>query len=78
MPMKPIEFIMYLEKEFNKHSNSVVAKGQKAYMRNQFNFHGLSATERRNIQKPLFKKYISTLSPNIEKVVTNLWKREKS
>ena len=54
--MKVNKLIESLEKEFKKKSNPTVAKSQKAYMRNQFDFHGLTANERRDIQYPLFKK----------------------
>ena len=48
--MKSIELIKSLEKEFNKHSNPNTARSQKAYMRNQFEFLGLTANKRREIQ----------------------------
>ena len=34
--------------------NPKIALEQKAYMRNQFEFYGLKATERRKIQKPFY------------------------
>ena len=43
--METIVFINSLEKEFNNHSNKIIAKSQKAYMRNQFNFYGLTASQ---------------------------------
>ena len=74
--MKPNEFINSLEKEFNKHSNQIVAKSQQAYMRNKFNFYGLTASQRREIQKPIIKKYIQLLKTNLEQLIKNLWEKE--
>ena len=52
-----IALINSLEKEFNKHSNHIFAKSQKAYMRNQFDFYGLTANQRREIQNAVNKLY---------------------
>ena len=75
--MEEIEFINSLEKEFNNYSNQIVAKSQKAYMRNQFDFYGLTANQRREIQKPILKKYFTSLKPNIEQLTKTLWKKEQ-
>ena len=58
-----------LEKEFNKHSKSSIAKSQKAYMRNQFEFHGLTANKRREIQNSFIKKNTIT---DLKKLTTSL------
>jgi len=71
------DFIESLEIEFSKHANTIVAKGQKAYMRNQFEFYGLTASERRSVQQPLFKEYDSSLKVDVEKTIIKLWKKEK-
>jgi len=68
--MKSIELIKSLEKEFNKHSNPSIAKSQKAYMRNQFEFIGLTANKRREIQK----KFFQNLEINdLNKFIYKLW-----
>tara|TARA_B100000945_G_C20378319_1_gene595792 strand:+ start:119 stop:805 length:687 start_codon:yes stop_codon:yes gene_type:complete len=72
--MKSNEFIKSLEKEFNKHSKSSIAKSQKAYMRNQFEFHGLTANKRREIQNSFIKKNTIT---DLKKLTTSLWKLNK-
>jgi len=67
------EYIQTLKLEFEKHQNPVVASEQKAYMRHQFEFYGLKAQVRRDIQKPfLVTKY---LPPNEELhgIVKELW-----
>jgi len=59
------EFIQTLEIEFQKNENVKIALAQKAYMRNQFEYYGLKANERREIQKPFLMK---TYLPKKEKV----------
>jgi len=71
------EFITSLEREFSKHTNSRVAKAQSAYMRNQFNFYGLTTSKRRNIQKPLFQEYNLSLTPDLKKTIKQLWKKDE-
>lgn len=39
---------------FEKHSDPEIARGAKAYMRNQFEFYGIKSPERRTILKPVF------------------------
>ena len=68
--MKSIELIKSLEKEFNKHSSPSIARSQKAYMRNQFEFLGLTANKRREIQK----KFFQNLEINdLNKFIYKLW-----
>lgn len=53
------EFVQTLELEFERNSNAKIAAGQKAYMRNQFEFYGIKSQLRREIQKPfLVKSYL--------------------
>ena len=75
--MEITAFICSLEKEFNKHSNQIVAKSQQAYMRNQFDFYGLTASQRREIQKPIIKNHITLLKNNLEQITETLWKKEQ-
>ena len=75
--MKPHEFINTLEKGFRKKSNSLIALNQKAYMRNQFDFYGLTARQRRKIQTPLLKKYCDISKEHLKKITTELWKKEQ-
>ena len=63
--MKVNKLIESLEKEFKKKSNPTVAKSQKAYMRNQFDFHGLTANER---IKYLFMKKPKNVDASLEQV----------
>ncbi len=67
-------FLDSLEKEFNKYSNEAIAASQKKYMRNQFEFHGLTANKRREIQNLLLK---SLQINNLKKIVPLLWNKKK-
>ena len=72
---KYLEFIVGLEIELDKKSNPKIALEQKAYLRNQFEFYGLKANERRDIQKPfLIKQYLPKKS-ELDAVIKMLWKK---
>ena len=75
--MKPHEFINALEKGFKQQSNSLIALNQKAYMRNQFDFYGLTASQRREIQSPLLKKCHAVSKNYLKKITIELWKKEQ-
>ncbi len=69
------EFINLLTSEFQNKANSKIASEQKAYMRNQFEFFGLKAPVRREIQKPfLVKQYLPEKS-QVNELVKLLWKQ---
>ncbi len=67
------EFIKTLETELESNSNPEVASGQKAYMRNQFEFYGLTTTKRREIQRPFFSKGHLPEKGELAKIVRELW-----
>ncbi len=69
------DFIHQLEIEFQNYANPIIAAGQKAYMKNHFDFYGIKAPDRRKIQKPfLINKY---LPPHTElsNIVQYLWNK---
>ena len=68
--MKSIELIKSLKKEFNKHSIPSIARSQKAYMRNQFEFLGITANKRREIQKKFFQNVEIN---DLNKFIYELW-----
>ena len=70
-----IDFINTLEIEFEKHKNAKIALEQKAYMRHQFQFYGLKATVRREIQKPFFIKEYLPQKSEIEHIIKTLWEK---
>lgn len=71
------EYIQTLEKEFLKHSNLDIAIQQKAYMRGQFEYFGLKAPIRREIQKPFtIKAYLPSKSEAFD-IVKRLWLKDE-
>lgn len=68
-------FIKTLEIALEKNANPKIALGQKAYMRNQFEYYGIKATERREIQKPFFIKEFLPKKEKLDEIVTSLWEK---
>lgn len=54
--MQPQQLIVHIRNILGKIGNPVVAAGQKQYMRNQFEFFGISTPIRRKTQKEILKK----------------------
>ncbi len=70
-----IDFIKRLELEFGKNANPEIAIGQKAYMKNQFEFYGIKTPLRRKIQKQFFVKNNLPSKNVLEKIIKTLWKK---
>lgn len=70
-----IVFIASLEQEFKRNSNAKIAKEQKAYMRNQFEFYGIKTPIRRDIQKPFLVKSYLPPKTDVEGIVNILWNK---
>lgn len=68
-------FITVLEKEFQKNANAEIAAGQKAYMKDQFEFYGIKTPIRRKIQHPFLDKQYLPPQKNVEKIVKTLWSK---
>ena len=69
------EFVLNLQIEFEKHAHAVVAAGQKAYMKNRFEFYGIKTPRRREIQKMFFAKAYLPPKRDLEKVTKILWNK---
>ncbi len=69
------EFIQTLEIELIRNSNAKIAAGQKAYMRNQFEFYGIKSPLRRDIQKPFLEKNYLPPKSELEQIVKTLWNK---
>lgn len=69
------KFIDVLTEEFQRHANSEVAAGQKAYMRDQFEFFGIKAPIRKEIQKPFLVKTYLPAKVELERLVKELWNK---
>lgn len=66
-------YLRTLENEFRRHGNSVIAKGQKAYMKNHFEFIGLKTPLRRKLQKPFLEKAALPAKHELGEIVEVLW-----
>ncbi len=70
---KMTDFINTLENEFADNANAVIALGQKAYMKNKFEFYGIKTPERREIQKPFLVKKFLPKKKELAKIIKTLW-----
>ena len=68
-------FVKTIEAEFEKNANANIAEGQKAYMKNHFEFYGVKSEMRREIQKPFFLKRYLPPKSELENIVKYLWLR---
>ena len=75
--MRIYNVIQLLEKEFNKNGDFLFAQNQKLYMRNQFDFYGLTAKRRREIQNICIKDHLLSLTNNFEKIIKILWTKKE-
>lgn len=71
-----VDYIQSLIQEFENSANAKVAAGQKAYMKNKFEFYGLSSNERRNIQSIFLKKDFLPLRDEKDAIIKKLWESE--
>lgn len=71
------EFIRALESEFIKNANKEVARGQKPYMKNHFDFFGIKTPIRREIQKPFLNKEYLPSKSDSEEIIRILWGRDE-
>lgn len=67
------DFIGVLAGEFREHGNAKIALEQKAYMRNQFEYFGLKAQQRRVVQKPFLLKRNLPKKEKVSELVVALW-----
>lgn len=63
-----------LQIEFQRNANPTIARGQKAYMKNQFEFYGITAPKRKELQKPFLMKQHLPPKRDLSKMVKELWK----
>ena len=66
-------YLITLTSEFQHNANPEIAKQQKAYMRNQFDYFGFSAPERRAIAKPFLVKDALPKKGQLAKIIHELW-----
>lgn len=66
-------YIAAIEKALKKNADATNAEGQKSYMRNQFEFYGLKAVKRREIQKPYLTNENLPEKSQLELIIKTLW-----
>ncbi|BDS12502.1 DNA alkylation repair protein [Aureispira anguillae] len=70
-----MDYIDTLELELIRNANAKVAQQQKAYMRGQFDYYGIKATQRKELQKPFLIKAFLPDKSELERMVKILWKK---
>jgi 3-methyladenine DNA glycosylase AlkD len=69
------EYIIALENEFKLNADHAIAANQKAYMRNQFEFYGIMAVQRREISKPFLVKAYLPNKEDLTPLIKALWQK---
>lgn len=69
------DYIISLEQEFHSYADSERAEKQKAYMRGQFDYYGLTSPIRREIQKPFLVKEYLPHKKEALMIIQELWKK---
>ncbi|WP_215225566.1 DNA alkylation repair protein [Echinicola shivajiensis] len=68
-------YIRTLEDEFRLNANAIVAKGQKAYMKENFEFFGIKTPLRRKLQQPFLMKANLPPKEKLPELVEILWNK---
>lgn len=68
-------YLSTLQAEFERHANPQRAAEQKAYMKDNFEFYGITAPKRQEIQKPFLLKQHLPPKKELEKLVKKLWSK---
>lgn len=58
---------------FARHANTRIAIGQKAYMKNKFEFFGIKTPERRELQRPILQKTVLPDKKVAFELIRQLW-----
>ncbi|NOX46346.1 MAG: DNA alkylation repair protein [Chlorobi bacterium] len=69
------DYIKTLEVEFARNANAEIALGQKAYMKNRFEFYGIKSPIRREVQRPFLHKAALPPKDDLEGIVKTLWEK---
>jgi len=62
---------------FEKNANELTARGQKRYMKNQFEFYGIKAPLRRRLQRPFLLKSNLPAQDKLASIVRKLWNKNE-
>jgi len=66
-------FVKNIHSVFKATSNSEIAKGQSAYMKNHFAFFGIKSFDRKILQRPFFHKDQRPAKADLPNVIKKLW-----
>ena len=69
------DLISSLEQQFSKASNAEIAQQQKAYMKDQFEYFGIKAPDRKEILKPYFLKNQLPVKESLPQLIQQLWSK---
>jgi 3-methyladenine DNA glycosylase AlkD len=70
-------FLNTLDELCTGQADEIIARGQKAYLRHQFEFYGIKTPVRRSIQKTLFQKSLLPSKQDLPEIIRALWKKEQ-
>lgn len=71
------EYLSKISQAFEKIADPEIAKNQKNYMRNKFDFFGIQATPRRKATRKFMRKENRPSYEELETVVKELWQKEE-
>lgn len=69
------EYVDTLHSEFSRSANPTIAKQQKAYLRDKFEFFGIKTPERRMLSRPFIIKESLPPKQSIPEVIHILWQK---
>ncbi len=69
------DYIKTLEIEFKAQKNPENALKQKKYLKNKFEFYGLTTPQRRAIQKPFLQKEYLPIKDELKDIIIKLWEK---
>jgi 3-methyladenine DNA glycosylase AlkD len=69
------DYVAAIENEFARHANPATAAGAKAYMRNQFDYFGMTTPYRRLVQKKFFAAVPLPPCESVPVIVKKLWNK---
>lgn len=76
-PYDVAAYVAAVENGFNKHANAQVAAGAKAYMRDQFEYFGMTTPRRRLVQQKFHSDFPLPPFQAVPQIVKQLWKKPK-
>jgi len=68
-------YLHELDEQFRLHADPDIARGQAAYMRNQFVYHGIKTSRRRELQKPFLKKENLPEKGDLQQLIKQIWEK---